>query len=63
MDKEAKKEMTDDGMKFICKKCGRWFPLIPKSHGVTFMRLFGYKPKPSEMCNGEVVPILEEKEQ
>ena len=54
--------MTDDGMKFICKKCGRKFPLIPKSHGVTFMRFAGRKPKPSEMCDGETVSILEGKE-
>jgi len=52
--------MSNDGMKFVCEKCERRFPLIPISHGVVFMRFAGRKPKPSEMCNGEIISISEE---
>lgn len=51
--------MSDDGMKFTCKKCGRKFPLIPKSHGITHMTFYPDEPKPTELCDGEVVPISE----
>jgi len=53
--------MIDDGRKFICKKCGERFYEMPTSHGIIHMTLYPNKPKPSEMCDGEVVPIkLEE---
>ena len=44
-------------MKFVCKKCSRTFPEMPLSHGFVFMQFAGCTPKPSEMCDGEVVPI------
>lgn len=47
-------------MKFVCKKCGRKFWEMPKSHGVCFMGFYPFKQKPSEMCDGEVVPIKSE---
>ena len=45
------------GERFICKKCGEKFHEIPTSHGVIFMRFAGRKPKPAEMCDGQIVPI------
>lgn len=52
--------MSDDGRKFICKKCGETFYEMPTSHGVCFMTIYPNKPKSARMCDGEVVPISKE---
>lgn len=51
------KEVSDDGMKYFCKKCGAGFHEMPISHGVIYMTLYPSDPKASKMCDGEVVSI------
>jgi len=62
LDRTTNFRESDRIMKFICKKCGSKFPLIPKLHGVIHVTFYPNEPKPTESCDGEVVPITEEGE-
>ena len=52
----------DDGSKFVCKKCGEKFYVMPTSHGHLYSNIYPNKPRPSVECGGEVVAIPEDEE-
>lgn len=42
---------------FKCKKCGRKFQQKPTEHGLMSVTIYPGKPKPREICDGEIIEI------